>query len=592
MNQSSTFEPGDVLNYKFFEDNPGRVLEVLPEGLRVRWLHGEYLIAHDDPGIITSGAPVDPWDSLRLPPMQSPASSPTSGTAPFKLGDILQGMYGVEVLVVGVDGDNISVFNETMPTLAVQTNTIAHWQRVGYRAVGNLPPDHPRMQAHLPVELPGGYVCARGAFDKLVEREVAITVARNRARDLVKAAEAPPTPRPPIAALTEFLAVPDEPVAYRVSRLMSVGARIVLTAPYKSGKTTLVGNLLRCLADGDDFLGMFEVTLVQRVLLLDNELDDRMLRRWLREQGIQNTRAIDVVSLKGRLSSFNILDPQVRAEWGALLEPADLLVFDCLRPALDALGLSEDKEAGRFLVALDELVREAGIAELLLVHHMGHANNRSRGDSRILDWPDATWTLTRDKDADDETVRDVYFKALGRDVDEPARLLQYEAATRHLTLTTMSRSERASEPIVAEVIAYVEANPGASGKAIEDGLGGRRDNVRKAVDQAVDRGLIYRQKDGVAKRHYPISPTSPNLAPASGRGPVLDLAHSPIGRGARENEHAGESYIQEELAQGETTVPIKDPPAGRACTSCGAPLNPLREAYGKTQCVDCERTAS
>jgi hypothetical protein len=86
--------------------------------------------------------------------------------------------------------------------------------------------------------------------------------------------------------LTDFLAVPDEEVAHRVAGLWPTGGRVVLSASHKAGNTTLTGNLARSLVDGDPFLGMFPVAPARRVVHLDNELDERMLRRWLGDQGI------------------------------------------------------------------------------------------------------------------------------------------------------------------------------------------------------------------------------------------------------------------------------------------------------------------
>lgn len=199
----------------------------------------------------------------------------------------------------------------------------------------------------------------------------------------------------PLVDLTAFLAVPDDDVTYRVDRLWPTGGRVILAAQHKAGKTTLTGNLIRALADGTPFLDTYQVARARRVVLIDNELDERMLRRWLRDHGIASTDRVDVLTLRGKLSSFNILDPTTRARWATHIGRADVLVFDCLRPALDALGLSEDKDAGRFLEALDELTHQAAIPESLTVHHMGHSGERSRGDSRILDWPDALWKLDR-----------------------------------------------------------------------------------------------------------------------------------------------------------------------------------------------------
>ena len=170
----------------------------------------------------------------------------------------------------------------------------------------------------------------------------------------------------------------------------------MLSAQYKSGKTVLVDNLVRSLADGDDFLGRFTVQPARRIVVMDDELSESTLRRWLRDQGIVNTAAVaDVVSLRGRLGAFNILDDRCRNQWAARLADlgCDYLVLDCLRPLLDALGLDESREAGRFLVAFDTLLADAGTEDAALVHHMGHQNERARGDSRLQDWPDAIWKV-------------------------------------------------------------------------------------------------------------------------------------------------------------------------------------------------------
>ena len=82
---------------------------------------------------------------------------------------------------------------------------------------------------------------------------------------------------------------------------------------------------------------------------------------------------------------------------------------------MDALGLDEHSEAGRWLTAFDELLKEADIREALVVHHSGHGGERSRGDSRILDWPDGIWNLVRENKDDLNSAR--FISAKGRDID-------------------------------------------------------------------------------------------------------------------------------------------------------------------------------
>lgn len=260
----------------------------------------------------------------------------------------------------------------------------------------------------------------------------------------------PPCPIPPIRCLTDLLGEPDADAQYRIDRLAPAQGRVLLSAQYKAGKSTVVGNLLRSLADGDPFLGRFPVTTQsQRVVLIDNELSENTMRRWLRDQGIITTDRVDVVALRGRIGAFNILNEGVRAEWAERLGGADYLILDCLRPVLDALGLDENHDAGRFLVAFDALLADSGISEAVVVHHMGHSGERARGDSRLQDWPDATWRLVREKDEPDSPR---YFTAYGRDVDIPEGYLEFDADTRRLIYTDGTRQARARKADEEEVL--------------------------------------------------------------------------------------------------------------------------------------------
>ncbi|WP_423131117.1 AAA family ATPase [Gordonia malaquae] len=285
-----------------------------------------------------------------------------------------------------------------------------------------------------------------------------------RARSLAaqrEAAVVPPTP----TNLADLLAQPDNEAAYRVGELWPTGGRVLLAAQFKAGKSTLVGNVLRSLVDGDKFLDRFDAVPVGRVALIDTELDTRTLRRWLREQAIDNTERVSVLPLRGAVSTFDILDPATRSRWAAQLAGADVVILDCLRPILDALGLSEDKDAGRVLVAFDALLAEIGATEGMVVTHMGHEAERARGDSRLRDWPDAEWKIARGgDDSDDDGRRPRYFSALGRDVSLPEGLLTFDPETRRLAYGEGNRRDSNARAALPELMALIRAEPGTLSK--------------------------------------------------------------------------------------------------------------------------------
>lgn len=277
--------------------------------------------------------------------------------------------------------------------------------------------------------------------------------------------------RPIPVVLRELLTQPDDETLYRVDRLLPANGRAMLAAPYKAGKSTLTGNLIRSLADGDPFLGSFDVVPPEgTIAVFDNELYIGTIRRWLRDQGIRNTDRVVVIPLRGAVSSFNIIDPDVRAEWAATLRShgTTFALLDCFRPLIDSLGLSEDKDAGKVLVAFDELLAAANVPEALVVHHAGHGGERARGDSRLRDWPDVEWRIVRQDVDDPASPR--FFTAFGRDVDVPETALTYDPTTRHLTLGEGNRREAAAAEHWPALRDYLQANPGLSGRAIEKGL--------------------------------------------------------------------------------------------------------------------------
>lgn len=300
-----------------------------------------------------------------------------------------------------------------------------------------------------------------------------------------------PKPRPARVSLTEFLAQPYDDAEYLIDETWPIGGRVLLSAQYKAGKTTLIGNVVRPMVDGGKFLGAFDVTTpVSQVVLIDNELDRRTLYRWLSDHGIENTDAVALIPLRGAVSTFDILDPNTRAEWARELAGADVVILDCLRPLIDALGLNEDKDAGRVLEAFDELIDEAGVtAGSMVVTHMGHQNERARGDSRLLDWPDALWKIVRTGEKDDSPR---FFSALGRDVAVPEGLLEYDTATRRLTLAGGNREDaalRTAMPLIATIL--TAAGPGVLCKSeVETRL--KKDHnipqaiARQALKKAID----------------------------------------------------------------------------------------------------------
>lgn len=440
---------------------------------------------------------------------------------------------------------------------------------------------------------------ARIQFNQRVQTEAETLRVRDAARERLAAEKAGVVDVPSPARLDQFLARPLPPITHRIAGLWPAGGRVLLAAQFKAGKTTLRDNTIRSLVDGDPFMGVHEVAPIDgTVTLLDFELDDHTLQRWLDEQGIRHPERVHVIPMKGRVSAFNILDEQLRGRWAKTLAEVGtaVLVVDCLRPILDALNLSEDKDAGRLLVALDALAREAGVHELLVVHHMGHGSERSRGDSRFRDWPDAEWKLVRDKDDEDPGLDDVhgarYLSAFGRDVDHPQTELTYDQATRHLTLGNAApnrkdaAARRKADTARPGLLEAITTRPGMTTRALRDigkKLGvGRYTDTDNLVQGLIDDGLVHMIPAGNAHLHYPgRDPRTALVSVESHRVP--DTSDSSVSRvlyGTRQRSTP-------------TTATSKGPDTGHDsgdrshCDVCGDLLHHLLVDRGETRHPTC-----
>lgn len=340
-------------------------------------------------------------------------------------------------------------------------------------------------------------------YARVLELETLRERARREARRTLDAETRGAIRPPALISLRDWLAEPDSPTVYRVEDWQPADSRVMFSAPFKGGKTTARDNLVRCLADGGPWLGRYTVRPVTdgTIVALDTEMSRGQLRGWLREQRIRHDDHVIVEPLRGAAATLDLLDDDVRGRWVQWLRDrqARYLILDCLRPVLDALGLDEHHDAGRFLVAFDRLLADAGIAEALIIHHMGHAGERARGDSRLRDWPDVEWRIVR-QDEDPASPR--YIMAYGRDVDVPESLLVYDHTTRRLTIAGGSRHDATGRQVLGEILAMLEAaREPCSGRAIEAkakeaGSLLTRQQIRAGLSYGIRTGAILAEPGG------------------------------------------------------------------------------------------------
>lgn len=343
------------------------------------------------------------------------------------------------------------------------------------------------------------------AFEKLVASKVHDLKVHEEARRRLAAGRTGELALPePGQTLVDDLDEPREAAKYAVADLHPTGGNSLLVAEKKAGKTTLALNLVQALADDDPFLGHFAIESMEgRVAFFNYEISADMFREWVEDMNLAHPeRVARPLHLRGRALPFWESEALDRLATWLRGEEVEWLIVDPAARAWSGLVTNENNntEVGAFTDALDALKQAAGIANLLLATHTGRAKReegeeQSRGATRLEDWADSLWYLTKDRDGSRA------LRANGRDVDVPALDLQF-MHDRRLKATGQTRTERRADEGVQSVVdamaLFEAAGEEPQTKELERAMEGDSTKRSRWIQEAVSRGLIQRQKGGRA----------------------------------------------------------------------------------------------
>jgi AAA domain len=324
------------------------------------------------------------------------------------------------------------------------------------------------------IQLPGQLSEAeRDAYESELQRVRISEAARMQAKQERINRESAGLLVTPSQRLDDMFATEPQGAEWLIDGLLQDRGSVLLSAQYKSGKSTLAMNVVHALTTGKPFLGSFAVPEPLRVAYYDLELGFRTARKWLMD--IQPDPAMATYTdLKGRGGE---LDIRSESRFNAMVEQLrkdriDVIVVDPISAVTAACGIDENgnAEVRPLLDRFDAVVAEAGCRGVVIVHHAGHENkNRARGASAFGDWATALWTLQRDGDGPSK------LSAKGRDVHLVKSTLVYDDETRLLTREWGSSelaaeyflSKRSGQLTAAEVMADLEVTKPTAIKRLE-----------------------------------------------------------------------------------------------------------------------------
>jgi hypothetical protein len=344
--------------------------------------------------------------------------------------------------------------------------------------------------------------------DLLLATEIETQAVRREAKKLLDDEQILKTFRAPeiLGNLSIELQQPDEQESYLINELFPTGANVVLTAAFKSGKTTMMNQLVKSLIDDEPFLGRYGVQPHDgNIVIFNYEVDKRQYRQWMREVGIRNQSKVYLVHLRGLrmpLTTKHIEDKVVEI-LGNL--NAQTWVIDPYARAFTGSGEeNSNSDVGVFLDTLDIIKDRAGVQNLIMPAHTGRAQEqgieRARGATRLDDWADVRWLLNKNESGER------FFSATGRDVEVAEQLLTWSEVDRSLRIErSIGKHDRTKERVMEALIDYVKANQGCMTKDIDTNVKGHSSDLRKAKEDAIGQGLIRVESDGTSKKWFTTS---------------------------------------------------------------------------------------
>lgn len=259
--------------------------------------------------------------------------------------------------------------------------------------------------------------------DVLTERHRlrARNIAATRERQEEAARQRGDNPRAQPVSLADALAAGTPEVDWMITGLWKRGTNVVLSGPYKRGKSAVIAEVAAVLADGGRFMGQWPVKPSRgRLLIVDTEQGMAEVVEVLGRANIANVERVRIVDAAGQAGDWDLTIPENMDAAVEIVRSAEasVLVIDPLAPIFTAMGIDENSAAVQQpLEAFATLARRCNLDGVLISHHSGHGGGgRTRGNSAIPGWPAALWNITvRSEEMDAQR----YFDAYGRGVNVP-----------------------------------------------------------------------------------------------------------------------------------------------------------------------------
>jgi len=260
----------------------------------------------------------------------------------------------------------------------------------------------------------------------------------------------------------------------------------LFSAYRKAGKTSTIMGLVKGLTSPADFLEQPCMTVAGRVVYVNFELSDQMLRKYAQDAGLQlDSDKMRVWQLRGNARQFPITNDDFAVMFAEKLKEAEceVLIIDPLSPIMASQGWdSNDNDRARQVCESFSMVGQmADVSNIIIVDHTGHEiKTRSRGASGKEDWADVLWNL--EKTGDTRKLR-----IEGRGVDENSITFKRDSQTGELVTAIPKDIDNGDRRELLSVLSRGQEN---TRQHVQDATGWPRATATRRIKEAMNAGDV------------------------------------------------------------------------------------------------------
>lgn len=289
-----------------------------------------------------------------------------------------------------------------------------------------------------------------------------------------------------LTPLNKLLEEPEEPISYLVGNMLPVKGLSVLAGKPKSGKTTLVRNLIYCIAEGRPFLDR-EVKQGKVIYLALEEKRSEVKRHFELMQVCNNLENIHIHVASAPQNALQELENVIKD-----LSPL-LVIIDPLFHFINVRDGNDYALVTKAFRPLVKLAREAN-AHILLVHHSGKGERSGAesilGSTAIFGNVDTAMILRKT-----ENYRTILTdQRYGINLEES--VLNFNPQTKFMTLTG-TREDADIQKIEQSILEYINAQTEpVTEKEIKESVEGTNKYKVKALRYLLDKQQVNRTGEG------------------------------------------------------------------------------------------------